>query len=100
MTDELTPDRFRARIAELSDELAEATGDTRFAHAAGILRGKPAGRPATDDRAALAYAEAILDAGLVGSRNAACTHAAIMYSATNIAIDATRARLMKKFKRK
>jgi hypothetical protein len=36
---------------------------------------------------------------LVRSKNAACTQAAIRYSPTNIEIDATRARLMKKFGR-
>ena len=92
-------DEARARVAALADELAKATGDTRFAHAAGVLRGKRAGRPATDDTAALEYAESLLAAGLVRSKNAACTRAAVLYSPTSLAIDATRARLMKKFGR-
>ena len=92
-------DEARARIAALADELAKATGDERFRRAAGVLRGKQAGRRAVDDSEALAYAESLFDAGLVRSRNAACTRAAIIYSPTSIAIDATRARLMKKFGR-
>ncbi len=92
-------DEARARIAALADELAKATGDERFRRAAGVLRGKRAGRRAVDDSEALAFAESLLDAGLVRSKNAACTRSAIMYSPTSLAIDATRARLMKKFRR-
>ena len=99
MPDDLTPDRFRARVADLADEWAEQFGDPRFAHAAGILRGKPGGRPEKDDEAALAFAEALLGAGLVGSKNAACVRSAIVYSPTRIEIDATRARLARKFGR-
>ena len=100
MPDDLTPDRFRARVADLADELAEQFGDPRFAHAAGILRGKPGGRPEKDDEAALAYAESLFEAGFEPSKNAACVRAATMYSPTRIEIDATRARLAKKFGRK
>ncbi len=92
-------DEARARIAALADELAKATGDERFRRAAGVLRGKQAGRRAVDDTEALAFAESLLDAGLVRSKNDACIRAAVLYSPTSLAIDATRARLMKKFGR-
>ncbi len=99
MTEDVKSASLRARLAALADKSGAATGDERFARAAGVLRGKPAGRRAVDDAEALAYAEAMLDAGLARSKNAACTQAAIMYSPTSIAIDATRARLLKKFAR-
>ncbi len=99
MTDDLKSARLRARLATLAERAGEATGDERFPRAAGVLRGKPAGRRAVDDTDALAFAESLFDAGLARSRNAACTRAAIMYSPTSIAIDATRARLLKKFRR-
>ena len=99
MTDDLKSARLRDRIAALADRAGAATGDERFRRAAGVLRGKRAGRRAVDDTEALAFAESLLDAGLVRSKNAACTRSAIMYAPTSIAIDATRARLMKKFGR-
>ena len=99
MPDDLSPERFRARISEVCEELLAQTGDDRFARAAGVLRGKQGGRPETDDAAALAFAEALLDAGLASSKNAACVRAATMYSPTRIEFDATRARLAKKFGR-
>ncbi len=54
-------DEALARFAAQADELAEATGDTRFAHAAGVLRGKRAGRRAVDDTEALVFAESLLE---------------------------------------
>ena len=99
MTDDLKSARLRTRLAALADRAGAATGDERFPRAAGVLRGRPAGRPAADDSEALEFAESLLDAGLVRSKNAACTRSAIMYSPTSLAIDATRARLMKKFRR-
>jgi hypothetical protein len=100
MPDDLSPERFRARISEVCEELLAQTGDDRFARAAGVLRGKPGGRPEKDDEAALAYAESLFEAGFEPSKNAACVRAATMYSPTRIEIDATRARLAKKFGRK
>lgn len=100
MTDDPKSARLRARLAALADKSGEATGDERFRRAAGVLRGKQAGRRAVDDSEALEFAESLFDAGLVNSRNAACTRAAVLYSPTSFAIDATRARLMKKFGRK
>ncbi len=99
MTDDPKSARLRDSLATLADRLGEATGDERFPRAAGVLRGKQAGRRAVDDSEALAFAESLLDAGLVRSKNAACTRSAIMYSPTSLAIDATRARLLKKFRR-
>lgn len=90
----------RERLAARADELAKATGDTRFAHAAGVLRGKRAGRPATDDDAAIEYAESLMAGGLARSKNHACRRAASMYSKTNAEADATRARLVRKLRRK
>jgi len=98
MPEDLTPDRRRARVAEICEELAEATGDDRFARAAGALRGKPAGRPATNDGPALAYARSMLAAGLARSKNRACAKAAAIYARRTVDIDSTRARLMKKLK--
>ena len=100
MTDDLKSDRLRDRLAEMAAEAeaeAEATGDERFARAAGVLRGDPAGRRPVDDKAALAYAESLFDAGLVSSRNAACIQAAIRYAPSDNAFDATKARLLRKF---
>jgi hypothetical protein len=99
LTDDLKSARLRARLATLADKSGAATGDERFRRAAGILRGKRAGRRAVDDSEALAFAESLLDAGLVRSKNDACIRAAVLYSPTSLAIDATRARLMKKFGR-
>jgi len=99
MAENLKSARLHDRLAALADRAGEATGDERFPRAAGVLRGKPAGRPAADDSEALAFAESLFDAGLVRSKNAACTRAAIMYAPTCLAIDATRARLLKKFGR-
>jgi hypothetical protein len=90
----------RERIATQADALAEKTGDARFAHAAGILRGQRAGRPAADDTAALAFAESLIDAGLARSRNAACKRSATMYSPRGDKIDITRARLARKLRLK
>ena len=90
----------RERIATMADELAVKTGDARFAHASGILRGKPAGRPPADDGAALAFAESLIDAKLVRSRNAACRRAATMYSPTSDKMDIIRARLVRKLRLK
>jgi hypothetical protein len=99
MTDDLKSARLRTRLAALADRAGAATGDERFPRAAGVLRGKPAGRRAVDDRAALELAKSLFDAGLARSKNDACTRAAILYSPTSLAIDATRARLLKKFGR-
>ena len=90
----------RARISEVCEELAAQTGDDRFARAAGVLKGKPAGRPAADDNAALAFAESLFDAGLAKSKNQACKRAASMYSTTGDKTDVIRARLVRKLRRK
>jgi hypothetical protein len=89
----------RERIATQADELAAKTGDTRFAHAAGILRGQLAGRPPADDGAALAFAESLIEAGLAKSKNQACKRAATMYSPDRQKVNATRARLARKLPR-
>ena len=91
--------RRRARHAAHLEKVGAATGDERYRRAAGVLRGKPAGRRAVDDTEALAFAESLLDAGLVRSKNKACIEAAKIYAPTEIAFDAMRARLLKKFER-
>ena len=99
MTDDMKSARLRARLAALADKFGAATGDERFARAAGVVRGNPAGRRKVDDSEALEYAESLFDAGLVHSKNAACIEAAKIYAPSELAFDATRARLMKKFGR-
>lgn len=89
----------RAEIARTLDRLGLETGDVRFRHAAGVLRGGKAGRRPRDDDAALALAESWLAAGLAPTRNAACLRAA-QYYAPPQQIEATRARLMRKFRTK
>ncbi len=95
MTDDMESARLRARIAKMIDKAGAATGDERFSRAAGVLRGKRAGRRAVDDSAALDYAADLFNGGC--SKNEACIQAAIMYSPKTLAIDATKARLFRKF---
>ncbi len=95
MTNDMESARLRDSLATLADRAGEATGDERFARAAGALRGKPAGRRAVDDTEALAYAQSIFTAGC--SKNSACIQAAMIYSPTDNAFDATKARLLRKF---
>ncbi len=95
MTDDMESARLRARIAKLIDKAGAATGDERFSRAAGVLRGKRAGRRAVDDTKPLAYAADLFNGGC--SKNEACIQAAIMYSPTRNAFDATKARLFRKF---
>ena len=95
MTDDRESDRLRARIAKLMDKFGADNGDERFRRAAGVLRGKPAGRRAVDDTEALACAKSLFAAGC--SKNSACVQAANLYAPTDIAIDATIARLLRKF---
>jgi hypothetical protein len=98
--DAQTSDHFRARVADLVDELAEATGDSRFARAAGVLRGKQGGRPETDDAKALDFAKDLLTSGAARSINDACVKAAtILFSPTDIKIDATIQRLSRKLRK-
>ena len=99
MLDAQISDHFRARVADLVDELAEATGDSRFARAAGVLRGKQGGRPETDDDKALDFAKALITSGAARSINDACTKAAILFSPTHIEIDATIQRLSRKWRK-
>jgi len=94
MTDDMKSDRLRARIAKLMDKEGADNGDERFRRAAGVLRGKRAGRPAVDDTEALAYAVDLVNGGC--SRNNACIQVAIMYSPKPHAFDATKARLLRK----
>ncbi len=95
MSDDLKSDRLRARFAKLMDRAGADNGDERFRRAAGVLRGKRAGRRAVDDTEALAYARDLFNGGC--SKNAACRQAAINYSPTRNAFDATKARLFRKF---
>ena len=53
----IDPDNERHTTAAILDQLAPATGDRRFAHAAGILRGRPAGRRPIPDGASVAEAQ-------------------------------------------
>ena len=94
MTNDMKSDRRRARIAKLMDKFGAGGGDERFRRAAGVLRGKQAGRRAVDDSEALAYAKSLFTAGC--SKNAACIQAAMMYSPKPRAFDATKARLLRK----
>ncbi len=64
MADDQKSARLRARLAALADKSGAATGDKRFARAAGVLRGRPAGRRSVDDTEALAFAASLFDAGL------------------------------------
>ncbi len=86
--------RLRDHLAAQAEMAAEATGDERFARAAGVLRGRPAGRRALDDTEALEYAEKLINGGC--SKNAACIQAAILYAPSELAFDATKARLLRK----
>ena len=97
MTDDMDSDRLRTRHAAQLEKVGADTGDERYRRAAAMLRGKPAGRPAVNDTVALAYAESLLDAGLVRSKNKACIEAAKIYAPTELAFDAMRARLLTKF---
>ena len=99
MLDAQISDHFRARVADLVDELAEATGDPRFARAAGVLRGKQGGRPETDDTKALEFVEDLLTSEAAGSIHDACTQAAIIFSPTDVEIDATIQRLSRKLRK-
>jgi len=94
------PSALLASAGDLLDHLAKLTGDPRFRHAEGVLRGRRAGRPAIDDGPALEYAAKLIDAGLVRSVNAACLRAALMYSPTRAEFDAMRHRLAKKLRHK
>jgi len=98
MTDDLKSDRLRARIAKLMEKAGADDGDERWRRAAGVLRGKRAGRPAVDDTEALAYAVDLFNGGC--SKNKACIQTAIMYSPKTLAFDATKARLLRKFAHK
>ena len=49
------------------------TGDDRFARAAGVLRGKRAGRGEIDDTAALAMARRLLETGAASTKSDACS---------------------------
>lgn len=60
------------------DRLAVNTGDTRFHHAAAILRGRKAGRPEVDDTAPLGLARQLLADKLVNTEWAAALAAARM----------------------
>ncbi len=95
MTDEMESARLRDSLAKRADKFGAATGDERFRRAAGVLRGKPSGRRAVDDTEALACAKSLFAAGC--SKNSACVQAANLYAPTDIAIDATIARLLRKF---
>lgn len=85
--------------SDLLDHLAEGTGDARYRHASGILRGKPAGRPAIDDDAALRLADNLLATGSVTSRRAACLTAAKFYASSH-QVEAMRDRLQRKLRQK
>ncbi len=95
MTHDLKSDRLRARIAKLMDRVGADDGDERFRRAAGVLRGKRAGRRPVADTEALAFVKKLVDAGL--SKNSACREAAVRYEPKELAIDAAKARLFKKF---
>jgi len=97
VTDDIESAGLRARLAKMAAEAeaeAEATGEERFARAAGVLRGKRSGRRAVDDTEALAYAADLVSGGL--SKNKACIQAATTYSPKTLAFDATKARLLRK----
>lgn len=95
----MNTDAIRERVAVLLGDLAELTGDGRFRHAAGIVIGRKAGRPACDDAAALRLAHALVASRTARSRRAACTTAAKIYGKGH-AVDAMRDRLQKKMRQK
>lgn len=72
-------DAARERLAAEAARLAAETGDSRFAAAAGMLRGRRAGRPPADDGDPLALAASLLAAGLARSRHDAAKRAAALY---------------------
>ena len=71
---------LRAVTADLLASLGRVTGDPRFSHAAGILRGGKAGRPELDDAAALGLARRLIAEGAAKSRRNACEIAATFYA--------------------
>lgn len=56
-----------AAAARLLDAAAERTGDARFRQAAGMLRGRPGGRPLKADDGALTRMAALLEEGAAGT---------------------------------
>ena len=60
-------DHVRTQLASELDRHGERTGDSRFTRAAGVLRGKKAGRPKIDDSAALNMARALYETGVAKS---------------------------------
>lgn len=61
----------RSGVAEMLEALADWSGDQAFRRAASALRQNFPGRPAVDDAAALAEAEALLKSGAEPTLNAA-----------------------------
>ena len=103
MTDEHKgPDTsaLRESMAALACERFKLTGDPRFAHAAGVLRGKRGGRPPTDDTEGLTLAKNLLTLGAARSPHDACVQAVtILFSPDDIKIDAKIKRLSRKLKK-
>jgi hypothetical protein len=93
------PDLRAIRAAEL-DRLADESGDARYRRAAGVLRGKPGGRPPCDDGAALGLAESLEAAGIARSRRDACMRAARLHATTRAEVAPMAERLRKKLGRK
>lgn len=90
--------KLRATVAELLEEMAEATGDGRFRTAAAMVRGARGGRRAKDDTEALQYAAGLFNANLVESRHRACEMAAVLFAPSH-QVETMRDRLRRKLRR-
>jgi hypothetical protein len=93
-------DDLRRAAAEVLTGLADLTGDARFRRAAGIVKGRCAGRPKHDDDDALALVRHLLETRAARSCRAACSLAAAMFCARSHQVPAMRDRLQRKLRQK
>jgi hypothetical protein len=88
--------RNPAALASLLQHIADQTGDGRIARAAGIVRGKPAGRRALDDSALLNSVRQMVAEGYTlgeALKSAAAAHPGHSF-------ESTQARLRRKWNRR
>ena len=85
-----------AQASRLLLAAAQINSDVRYRHAAGILRGRPAGRRARDDSTAVRQVAALLESGTAGSPEQAARFVARTLDG-ECSTDAASVRIARKF---
>ncbi len=94
-----TVDRVRLVMVGLLQAIGDLFGDARYVSAAGILRGKGAGRKPIDDEKRLALVQSMLNTQVARSIHRACELVA-EFDAPSGQVETVRDRLRRKFRRK